>query len=125
MKTQSINWTTESTTNRHATGTALNQLTAMVVRAFTATVGALSVLAGMAIMITLPQYDNYMQAGLWAVGFIFLALAIEAKRPAAFTITGLALPAIALLSYHVATEWAMVAAATIAAWVVFTVYRRK
>jgi hypothetical protein len=127
MKAQSINWTSTSgigSSVGQSTAQRLASLTMMVGKAFTATVGGLAVLVGMAVAISMPQFDNYVLAGLWAAGFIFLALAIEARKPLAFAVTGLALPAIALASYSWATEWAMTAAAILAAWLVYAVYRK-
>jgi hypothetical protein len=103
----------------------LTHMTRLVTRAFTATVGGLAVLAGTAVWISMPQYDNYLQAILWATGLVFLALTVEARRPLPFALTGLVLPVIAWLSYQLATEWAMVGAGLLAAWLVFAVYRRQ
>ena len=127
MKAQSIQWTT-SPANRQLLaktgGKGLVSLTRIITKSFIATVGALAVLAGTAVVVSMPQFDNYLQASLWALGLIFLALAVETRKPLAYAISGLVLPAIALLSYNVATEWAMVAAAVLAAWVVYAVYRK-
>ena len=127
MKAQSINWTTSPVAKQplaQSTGQRLASLTLLVGKAFTASVGALAILVGMAVLTSMPQFSNYVQAALWAAGFIFMALAVETRKPAAFAITGFALPAIAQLSYKLAPEWAMLAAAIIAAWLVYAVYRK-
>lgn len=128
MKAQSLNWTTNHTAREVLLRRGTNRLarmTMLVARAFTASVGVLAVLVGTALWISMPQYDNYLQALLWAAGLVFLALAVEARRPLPFAVTGLSLPVIAWLSYQVSTEWAMVGAGLLAAWLVFAVYRRQ
>jgi hypothetical protein len=63
--------------------------------------------------------SGILQALIWASGFVFLALAMETRKPdfSMLLITGLALPALALLSAWVAVEFALLAAVLVAAWV--------
>jgi hypothetical protein len=63
--------------------------------------------------------SGILQALIWASGFVFLALAMETRKPdfSMLLITGLTLPALALLSAWVAVEFALLAAVLVAAWV--------
>ena len=87
---------------------------------------ALALVVGAAWAITLPSLEQFLQASLWASGFVFLALAIDSEKPTVggLLATGIALPALALLSSHVAGEFAIVAAVITAAWVAASILRR-
>lgn len=65
-----------------------------------------------------PSLAQYLSAGMWAVGFIFFALAIEPgmKRVNPLVATGLALPALAILGSRVSEGFTIAAAAIVAAW---------
>jgi hypothetical protein len=85
-----------------------------------ADVPALAIIVAAAWAIGGEQSASILQATLWTSGFVFLALAVEGaqtKRFVGLLLTGLALPVMALLSYHVAVEFAVVGATLIAVWV--------
>lgn len=67
-----------------------------------------------------------LEAIIWVTGFVFLALAMESRKLnfEGLLATGLALPVLALLSAHVAVEFAMLGAALIAGWVAAAIIRR-
>lgn len=88
---------------------------------------ALAIIVAAAWAIGGEQSASVLQATLWTSGLVFLALAVEGaqtKHFAGLLLTGLALPVLALLSYHVAVEFAVVGATLIAAWVVVALLRR-
>lgn len=129
MKTQTIEWFHNDFPCRTATTTfagALNRAQCLVTKGLTALVPALAIVVGAAWAITVPGVEQFLQASLWASGFVFLALAIDSQKP---TIglpiaTGIALPVLALLSLHVAGEFAIVAAVVVATWVATSILRR-
>ena len=59
-----------------------------------------------------------LAAGTWALGFIFLAWAVEGHGPSALlrAATGIALPVLALLQDRVSADFLIVAAALLAVW---------
>lgn len=130
MKTQSI----ELFPLVHRDGTAvrnalprLRSATGLTARTLVALVPALALVVGSAWLVTLPDLVPYLQAATWAVGLVFLALAVESERgdtALLMSFTGVALPVLAFLSSRVATELAIVAATLVAAWVVAAVVRR-
>ena len=67
-----------------------------------------------------------LQAVIWAAGFVFLALAVESRKPSVIALlaTGLALPVLAILSARVAPEFAVLAAALVAEWIAAAILRR-
>ncbi|MSQ98793.1 MAG: hypothetical protein EXR85_05795, partial [Xanthomonadales bacterium] len=78
---------------------------------------ALAIIVTAAWAIGGEQSASVLQAFIWAAGFVFLALAAEGAQTKHFVrllLTGLALPVLALLSYHVAVEFAVVGATLIA-----------
>jgi hypothetical protein len=129
MKTQSINWTISHSTQSGATwnpAVSLNSLLCQAARVFVAFVPALAIVVLAAWAITVPSMAQLTQASMWATGFIFLALAIESRKPTIGLLlsTGVALPVLALLSSHVAVEFAVIAAALVALWVGSFILRR-
>jgi hypothetical protein len=129
MKTQSIEWT--NINNRGATITGnpvgrLNSAMSLVTKAFLALVPAVAIVVGAAWLITAPDLVVYLQATLWASGFVFLGLAIDSEKSVASLslVTGIALPVLAVLSSRVAVEIAIVAAVLVAAWVAAAIWRR-
>lgn len=128
MKAQTINWTTThtvSTSNRAASAQRLSAMTQLLTRSFFAAVGTLALFAGIAVLVAMPQYDNLLQAALWTGGLVFLALAVEVRRPVLAALTGVTLPVIAQLSYHLASEWAMLSAPVLAGWLLYAIFNRK
>lgn len=88
---------------------------------------ALAVLVASAWAVATGTDNGILQAVIWASGFIFFALAIEAietEWAAWLFATGAALPVLALLSAFVADEFALLGAALIAAWVATAILRR-
>ena len=129
MKTQTIEWTN---INQHNTTTArnpvghLNSALSHATKAFLALVPALAIVVAAAWLITAPSLVVYLQATLWASGFVFLGLAIDSEKPvpSLSLATGIALPILAVLSSRVAVEIAIVAAVLVAAWVAAAIWRR-
>ena len=129
MKTQTIEWTN---INQHNTTTArnpigsLNSALSQATKVFLALVPALAIVVAAAWLITAPGLVVYLQATLWASGFVFLGLAIDSEKsaPSLSLATGIALPVLAVLSSRVAVEIAIVAAVLVAAWVAAAIWRR-
>ena len=126
MKTHTIEWTnTNNTTARNPVG-RLNNALSQATKAFLAVVPALAIVVAAAWLVTAPGLVVYLQATLWASGFVFMGLAIDSEKPAPglSLATGIALPILAILSSRVAVEIAIVAAALVAAWVAAAIWRR-
>ena len=129
MKTHTIEWTN---INLHGTTTArnpvgrLNSAMSLATKVFLALVPALAIVVAAAWLITVPDLVVYLQATLWASGFVFLGLAIDSEKFVAglSLASGVALPVLAVLSSRVAVEIAIVAAALVAAWVAAAIWRR-
>jgi hypothetical protein len=130
MKTHSIEWSNIDARDSHLGLNPVQQLSGLMSlasRALLALVPALAIVVGAAWLITLPDLALFLQASIWAGGFIFLGLAIEAETAELSILnlaTGIALPALALLSSRVAMELVIVAATLIAAWVAAGILRR-
>lgn len=115
-------WPTDSWTLSTTMRTAFLYSSRMIL----ADVPAVAIIVAAAWAIDGEQSATILQAMLWTAGFIFLALAVEAaqsKHSIGLLLTGLALPAIALLSSRVAVEFAVVGATLVAAWVVAALLR--
>ncbi len=128
MKTHTIEWTntnTQSTITRNPVG-RVNSAMNLATKAFLALVPALAIVVGAAWLITAPGLVVYLQATLWASGFVFMGLAIDSEKSVASPslATGIALPILAVLSSRVAVEIALVAAVLVAAWVAAAIWRR-
>ena len=76
---------------------------------------------------THPLIDQYLSAGIWVVGFIFFALALEVgiRRIFPYIFTGLALPILAVLGTELAAEFSMLAGTVIAGWLAVWIVRGK
>ncbi len=121
MRTQTIEWFQNDLPSKTAIAGSvrtLNRILCLAAKGFTALVPALAIVVGTAWAITLPGLEQFLQASLWASGFVFLALAIDSEKPTIgwLLATGIALPVLALLSSFVAGEFAIVAAVIVAAW---------
>ena len=129
MKTQTIEWFQNDFPRRAAlsgsVGT-LNRALRLAAKGFTALVPALAIVVGTAWAISVPGLEQFLQASLWASGFVFLALAIDSEKPTVGLplATGIALPVLALLSANVAAEFAVVAGFLVAAWVTAAILKR-
>jgi hypothetical protein len=129
MKTHTIEWTN---INQHSTAIdrnrvgRLNSILSLATKAFLALVPALAIVVAAAWLITAPHLVIYLQATLWASGFVFLGLAIDSEKSVAglSLASGIALPVLAVLSSRVAVEIAIVAAALVAAWIAAAIWRR-
>ena len=129
MKTQTIEWFQNdfpSSTAIAGSVRTLNRVLCLAAKGFTALVPALAIVVGAAWAITLPSLEQFLQVSLWASGLVFLALAIDSEKPTVGSLlaTGIALPVLALLSSHVAGEFAIVAAVIVAAWVAASILKR-
>ncbi len=128
MRTQTIEWFQNDLPSRAAIAGSvrtLNRILCLAAKGFTALVPALAIVVGTAWAITLPGLEQFLQASLWASGFVFLALAIDSEKPTIgwLLATGIALPVLALLSSFVAGEFAIVAAVIVAAWMAASTLR--
>jgi hypothetical protein len=111
----------------HGLSRSLAGILSLASRALLATVLALAIVVGAAWLVTLPDFAVYLQAALWAGGFVFVALAVESNSPLAAILqlaTGIVLPVLAWLSSRSAVELAVVAAALVAAWMAAGIFRR-
>ena len=129
MKTHTIAWLQNDFPSRIAIAGSvrtLNRVLCLAAKGFTALVPALAIVVGAAWAITLPNLEQFLQASLWASGFVFLALAIDSEKPTVGLLlaTGIALPVLALLNSHMAGEFAIVAAVILAAWIAASILRR-
>jgi len=65
-------------------------------------------------------------AGTWALGFVFLGLAMDSSGQSALVraVTGVALPVLALLQARVSADFTIVSGVLLAAWAGYTVLKR-
>lgn len=127
MKTHAIEWSPiQSRDSRivlnpgYGLSRKLHGALSLAARALLALVAAAAVVIGAAWLATQPEFAPYLQAAIWAGGFVFVALAVESDSPLTALLllaTGIAMPALAWLSSRMAVELAIVAAALVAAWV--------
>ena len=129
MKTHSIEWTNAdergSAIARNPIG-RLNSAFHLASKTFLSLVPALAVVVGAAWLVTVPDLVLYLQATLWALGFVFMGLAIDTEKPfnGLSLATGIALPVLAVMSSRVAVEIAIVGAALVAIWIAAAIWRR-
>ena len=129
MRTNTIEWFQDDLPSRAAIAGSvrtLNRILCLAATGFTALVPALAIVVGTAWAITVPGLEQFLQASLWASGFVFLALVVESESPAIGLplATGIALPVLAMLSFNVASEFAIVGAVLVATWVAALILRR-
>jgi hypothetical protein len=129
VKTHTIEWTNtniHSDARKYDPARKLNRILYLSANMFLALVPALAVVTGAAWLITAPDLTAYLQAFLWGAGFVFLGVAVDAPRPLNMLslLTGLALPALAMLSSRVAIEIAVLAVAILAAWTAVAIWRQ-
>jgi len=131
MKSHLLEWSAFTTQKENSwldPVSSLNRLFGIAGKAFIAVTPALAILVGAAWAISVPGIEMIVQASVWAFGFIFLALAVEAgpKENFGWTLaTGLLLPLLAVLSSRVASEFLVLAAAVIATWLATIIFRRQ
>ena len=130
MKSQSVEW------NRNTTGRRLNLAPAIadrsdralhsITRTTLALLPAFAIVIAAAWLVARPDLAVYLQATLWASGFVFLGLTFDARPFTAVLLgaTGIALPVLALLSQAYATEIAIVGAMLVAVWTAAGSFRR-
>lgn len=130
MRTHSIEWSDITTRESRAIPDSVRKLPLLLkhaARAFLALVPALGIVVAASWLITRPDLMVYLQALTWAGGFVFLGLAVESESVEGAILsltTGLALPALALLSSRAGGEFIIVAAAFVAAWIAAAILRR-
>ena len=130
MKTQSIELFPHPRRNESTARYALprlNSVMGLTMRTMLALVPALAIVVSSAWLVTIPELVVYLQATTWAVGFVFLGLAVESERSESalmLSLTGIALLTLAFLSSRVAVELAIVAAMLLAVWLVAALVRR-
>jgi hypothetical protein len=130
MKTHSIEWTSlENRRSLNSAGavTGLQRTLCAASDLFIAAVPALAIVVAAAWLASDPALAVFLQAALWASGFLFFGLAIDARSSHVIPLlaSGFALPVLALLSRNGTLELAIVAAAIIASWVGFAIYRSR
>jgi hypothetical protein len=121
-----IDWSAGYTKKRLAAAPSLHRAKHLVFRLLLAALPALALVVGSAWFVSAFEQPYVLQAAVWAAGFVFLALAMESRKPnvGALLATGLTLPALALLSARFAPEFAVLAVALVAAWIVAIVLKR-
>ena len=130
MKTYSIEWSPLTSRERHDILNPIRQMPRVLrwaTRALLALLPAAAISLGATWLVTLPEHVVFLQAALWAAGFVFIGLALESESVEVSILnlaTGIALPVLALLSSRVAIEFAIVAATLVAAWVAAGLLRR-
>lgn len=129
MKSHAIEWSNLESHRAETTISAsskLHNVLHIAAKSFMAIVPALAIVVGSAWLITMPDLVVYLQATLWASGFLFLGLALDSESPVNILhlATGIALPILAMMSSYVAVELAIVAAALVGAWVAVGIFRR-
>jgi hypothetical protein len=106
----------------------LRSILGLATRTFLAVVPAIGIVIGAAWLTMQAELAVYLQALLWASGFVFFGLALESERAGTavqLLLTGLALPVLALMSDRVAIEIAVIAASLVALWVGAGIFARR
>jgi hypothetical protein len=106
----------------------LEVLAKLTTRAALALVPALALLGAASWAAGDPGTQLYLQVVLWASGFVFFALAVEAERPGIAGVKlgiGITVQLLTWLSARLAPELALVAAAVVAAWATVALFRRS
>jgi hypothetical protein len=105
----------------------LEILAALATRAAVALVPAVALVAAAALAVATPGMAVYLQAALWAGGFLFIVLAMESESAVSGFgnhAIGAALPVLTWLSATQAPELAVAGAALVAAWLAISLFRR-
>jgi len=68
-----------------------------------------------------------LAAGTWGLGFLFLGLAVDSRglRAVLLGVTGLTLPVLAQLQYHVSTDFVIVSGVLLAAWAGHSILKNR
>ena len=129
MKTHSIEWSHSNTNQNLAildSASKLNRILHLAAKGFIALVPALAIMVGAAWAVTVPSLELFLQATIWTSSFVFFGLALDSQKATIglALASGLALLSLAWLSSSVASEFIIVAAALIAAWVAAAILQR-
>jgi len=130
MKTYSIEWSPVTSRESRVILNPVRQIPGVLklaTRALLALLPAVAISLGATWLVSLPELVVFLQAALWAAGFVFVGLALESESVEVSILnlaTGIALPVLALLSSRVAIEFAIIAATLVAAWVAAGILRR-
>ena len=130
MNSQLVDWsdfTTSTESNSLDAVSNLNRVINLAGCVFIATFPVLAIVVGAAWSITVPAAAMVIQASLWALGFLFLAIATEwnGRELSGWALsTGIALPLLAFLGSYLAGEFTVIAAAILGAWVAFLIISR-
>ena len=129
MKSHTIEWSKIEAFDGKRTlepASRLSEILTLGSRIFVASVPALALVVAAAWLLTTPAWVVYLQATLWASGFVVLGLALDGRAPVSILqlATGIALPVLALLSANVAIEFAVLGTALVAAWLAAALLNR-
>ena len=72
------------------------------------------------------EISTFLGVGTWALGFIFLAVAVDNRGPLALSqvTSGVALLAVALLQNSLSPNFFLLSGVLLASWVAFAVFKR-
>jgi hypothetical protein len=105
----------------------LEMLAMLATRVAIALLPALAIVTLAALAVANPATVVYLQAALWAGGFLYLALAVDSHQSGGASLNlalGVAVQGLAWLSVQVAAELAVAAATLLAARVAVAIFRR-
>jgi len=130
MKTHAIDWNGPEFKKRQERldpAGRLSGATRVVSRAILALAPATAMVIIAAWLVTVPGLAVYLQAGLWASGFLFFGLALESDKATIglSVLTGFALPLLAWLSSTTSLEFLIIAVALVAAWIASAIWRTE
>ena len=130
MKTQTATFRAIETTRGHFLPDLRQQTTALtqrLLRGLLAGASAMALLVAAIWAASDPSLATYLAVGIWGAGFVFFALAVDAgsRWSVPLVLSGMTLPALAVLGDHIAAEFSMLAAVIVAAWLAAWIYRRK
>jgi hypothetical protein len=129
MKSHAIEWTNLEASRkpvRIKPAENLDSATRLLSRSVLALVPALALVVAAAWLVSAPDLVVYLQATLWASGFLFFGLALDLEKSTIglSLATGFALPMLAWLSSVYAPELAIVGVTIIAVWIAAAILRR-
>jgi hypothetical protein len=129
MKSHAIEWTNLEESRkpvRIKPAENLDSATRLLSRSVLALVPALALVVAAAWLVSVPDLVVYLQATLWASGFLFFGLALDLEKSTIglSLATGFALPMLAWLSSVYAPELAIVGVTIIAVWIATAILRR-
>lgn len=121
METLSLRWfTAGNRSDRHSVTFAVHpaEIARLAMRWAVAGAVAISLVLATTWAAMTPAIDQFLAAGIWALGFVFFALALEVgiRKIFPYLFTGLTLPALAVLGMEFAAEFSVLAGAIVAGW---------